>query len=103
MIDPQGGETLYAYDAVGNRESVTQANGQTPTYVYDALNGLTRQTTTDAAGNVIADYRYTMHSTGRREQIEELHNGRVSTYTYDALYRLTHDVISDPVKSGRDH
>ncbi|WP_431685685.1 Ig-like domain-containing protein [Hahella sp. NBU794] len=97
VIDPQGGETLYAYDAVGNRESVTQANGQTTAYVYDALNRLTRQTTTDAAGNVIADYRYTLHSTGRREQIEELHNGRVSTYTYDALYRLTHDVISDPV------
>ncbi|WP_431685683.1 RHS repeat domain-containing protein [Hahella sp. NBU794] len=58
---------------------------------------LTRQTTTDAAGNVIADYRYTLHSTGRREQIEELHSGRVSTYTYDALYRLTHDAISDPV------
>ncbi|ABC28911.1 Rhs family protein [Hahella chejuensis KCTC 2396] len=97
VIDPQGGETLYAYDAVGNRESVTQANGQTTAYVYDALNRLTRQTTTDAADNVIADYRYTLHSTGRREQIEELHNGRVSTYTYDALYRLTHDVISDPV------
>ncbi|WP_420794872.1 RHS repeat domain-containing protein [Hahella chejuensis] len=97
MIDPQGGETLYAYDAVGNRESVTQANGQTTTYVYDALNRLTRQTTTDAADNVIADYHYTLHSTGIREQIEELHNGRVSTYTYDALYRLTHDAISDPV------
>ncbi|ABC28923.1 Rhs family protein [Hahella chejuensis KCTC 2396] len=97
VIDPQGGETLYAYDAVGNRESVTQANGQTTAYIYDALNRLTRQTTADAANNVIADYRYTLHSTGRREQIEELHNGRVSTYTYDALYRLTHDTISDPV------
>ncbi|WP_253938791.1 polymorphic toxin-type HINT domain-containing protein, partial [Hahella sp. HN01] len=96
VIDPQGGETLYAYDAVGNRESVTQANGQTTTYVYDALNRLTRQTTTDAADNVIADYRYTLHNTGRREQIEELHNGRVLTYTYDALYRLTHDAISNP-------
>ncbi|WP_020405643.1 tandem-95 repeat protein [Hahella ganghwensis] len=97
VIDADGGETLYSYDAVGNRETVTQANSQVTTYTYDSLNRLTRLTTEDRVGNLITDYRYTLHSTGRRTQIEELHSGRTSSYTYDDLYRLTKDQINDPV------
>ncbi|OZG70938.1 hypothetical protein BTA51_22790 [Hahella sp. CCB-MM4] len=100
VIDPTGGRTLYIYDAVGNRETVSLANNQATSYEYDNLNRLTRLTTIDSLDNIITDYRYTLHITGRRTQIEELHTGRTSTYTYDDLYRLTKDQITDPINGN---
>jgi YD repeat-containing protein len=62
---------VYAYDAVGNRTSMTDASG-THTYIYDAANRLTSVDgvpyTWDARGNL-------------------LHDG-TNTYTYDAAGRM---------------
>jgi len=38
MSDPLTHTTRYAYDAVGNRTQVIDANNQTITYTYDAIN-----------------------------------------------------------------
>ena len=41
-INPDGKTVSYAYDANGNRSSMTDTQGQTTTYSYDALNRLER-------------------------------------------------------------
>ncbi|WP_417532048.1 putative Ig domain-containing protein [Marinobacter lipolyticus] len=99
VADSQG-QTLYTYDAVGNRESVSYPSGNVTLYDYDALNRLTRLTTTDAADQIVADYAYTLDATGRRTQVQEAHSGRTTSYTYDELYRLTGETITDPVNGN---
>ncbi|MDY6929919.1 MAG: RHS repeat-associated core domain-containing protein [Pseudomonadota bacterium] len=99
VADSQG-QTLYTYDAVGNRESVSYPSGNVTLYDYDALNRLTRLTTTDAADQILADYAYTLDATGRRAQVQEAHSGRTTSYSYDELYRLTGETITDPVNGN---
>lgn len=99
VADSQG-QTLYTYDAVGNRESVSYPSGNVTLYDYDALNRLTRLTTTDAADQILADYAYTLDPTGRRSQVQEAHNGRTTSYSYDELYRLTKETVTDPVNGN---
>jgi RHS repeat-associated protein len=100
VVEGSQGQTLYTYDAVGNRESVSYPSGNVTLYDYDALNRLTRLTTTDAADQIVADYAYTLGDTGRRMQVVESHNGRTTAYTYDDLYRLTTETVTDPVNGG---
>jgi len=99
VADSQG-QTLYTYDAVGNRESVRYPSGNVTLYDYDALNRLTRLTTTNAADQIVADYAYTLDATGRRTHVQEAHNGRTTSYSYDELYRLTGETITDPVNGN---
>ncbi|MGF2736979.1 Ig-like domain-containing protein, partial [Marinobacter sp. DUT-1] len=99
VADSQG-QTLYTYDAVGNRESVSYPSGNVTLYDYDALNRLTRLTTTDAENQIVADYAYTLDPTGRRIQVQEAHSGRTTRYSYDELYRLTGETITDPVNGN---
>lgn len=100
LVSDSRGNTVYGYDAVGNRASVLYPNGNRTTYEYDALNRLTRLTTTDALMQVLADYRYTLDATGRRVRVDEVHTGRVVRYEYDELYRLTRETVADPVHGG---
>ena len=97
VVEDNQGQTIYTYDAVGNRTSVSYPSGNVTLYDYDALNRLTRLTTTDAADQIVADYAYTLDATGRRTQVQETHSGRTTAYTYDELYRLTTETITDPV------
>jgi len=100
VVEDSQGRTLYTYDAVGNRESVSYPSGNVTLYDYDALNRLTRLTTTDAADQIVADYLYTLDDTGRRTQVVENHNGRTTAYRYGELYRLTGETITDPVNGN---
>ncbi|TBW58858.1 tandem-95 repeat protein [Marinobacter halodurans] len=96
-VDAGLGDTVYRYDNVGNRASISYPNGNRTAYDYDALNRLVALTTTDGSGAVVADYRYELDPTGRRIGMQERHNGRSTTYSYDELYRLTGEMITDPV------
>ncbi|WP_341502516.1 putative Ig domain-containing protein [Gallaecimonas sp. GXIMD4217] len=96
VVAPDEGVSEYGYDEVGNRTSLRQANGQLTRYQYDDLNRLVRQVSEDGQGNVLADYRYALHATGRRSGVQELHNGRSVAYGYDDLYRLTGETVTDP-------
>ncbi|EON91942.1 Rhs family protein [Marinobacter lipolyticus SM19] len=100
VVTASQGQTLYTYDAVGNRESVSYPSGNVTLYDYDALNRLTRLTTTDAADQILMDYAYTLDATGRRTQVQEAHSGRTTSYSYDELYRLTGETIADPVNGN---
>jgi RHS repeat-associated protein len=88
------GTTTYAYDAAGNRSSVTQANDVTTHYTYDSLNRLIELQSQNSSDVVLTRFIYTLDATGRREKIEEL-SGRVTDYVYDDLYRLTNEQITD--------
>ena len=85
-----GGESIYTYDANGNRLSLSRPGGLTDAYVYDALNRVTMATTSGAQGEV---YRvgYAYDLVGNRRQADETlaHQGALTTtYGYDAQYRL---------------
>ncbi|SMF03440.1 RHS repeat-associated core domain-containing protein [Alteromonadaceae bacterium Bs31] len=88
------GITSYAYDAVGNRSSISYPNGSSQVYRYNPLNRLTSIETYDGSGALVEQYDYTLHVTGRRTAIAEL-DGRETNYTYDQLYRLTAENITD--------
>ena len=81
--NPLGAATTFAYDRVGNRISLSDANGHTTSWGFDALNRLASVsapasgTTTyayDTAGNLITRTDANTHAT---------------TYGYDAEHRLT--------------
>ncbi|SFL91172.1 Ig-like domain-containing protein [Marinobacter zhejiangensis] len=94
------GETVYSYDKVGNRASVSYPNGNVTSYSYDALNRLVALTSIDVSNAVVADYRYELDPTGRRTGVQELHNGRSTGYSYDELYRLIGETVTDPVNGS---
>jgi RHS repeat-associated protein len=87
-IDPLGDERTWEYDADGNLEAETNAEGKTTSYTYDAANqlisierpdGQTEETRYDADGNV-------------EVQIDGLEHETI--YSYDALDRL--ETKTDP-------
>jgi YD repeat-containing protein len=92
VIAPDG-ETIYAYDSVGNRQQVTYANGTYTQYGYDKLNRLTSLETHKPDNSLLASYQYTLAPTGHRTQITE-HSGREVDYSYDDLYRLKEEAIT---------
>ncbi len=89
----------YAYDNVGNLQTVTYPNGVVHNYTYDQRNPLTNlgvNGTANGAPGAIASYAYTPDAAGHRTGLKEL-SGRTVTYGYDNLYRLTSETIaSDP-------
>ena len=86
------GTTSYSYDAVGNRTSTTYPNGVVTTYVYNSINALVSQVSTDENDNVLASYEYTIGANGERLSCTEL--GRIVEYTYDELERLTSETVT---------
>ncbi len=103
--------TTYAYTAVGSRDSVEMPNGAATLYQYDNLNRLTKLTNVNAADEILSEYSYTLHPTGRRTRVVEAqleadntYSETTVTYSYDALYRLTQEASADNVgaTSSRD-
>jgi RHS repeat-associated protein len=91
----------YAYDAVGNRSSVTLASGLVTTYLYDGLNRLTNMMH-KVGSTTNAIYSYKLDTTGRRTNAVEImaipstEGGGYLTNTlswqFDGMYRLTNEV-----------
>ena len=81
--------TQYAYDGVGNRTVVTDANNYATTYVYDDLNRLT--SVTDPLTHTTA---YAYDGVGNRTVVTDAKSQAI-TYTYDALNRVTDVVYPD--------
>jgi RHS repeat-associated protein len=81
------------YDLNGNRATLSQPNGVSTTYVYNALNRLTNLTTA-GAGLTVQSYGLTLGPAGNRTKIT-LGGGIERNYAYDDLYRLTQEKWTD--------
>jgi len=81
-INPDDTFAQYGYDSEGNIASVTDPNGNTTFYDYDALN---RLTTVTQPGNVITSYDYDTHGNLSSVADAESH---VTTYEYDDMGRV---------------
>lgn len=92
--------TTYGYDTVGNRASISYANGTSIEYRYNDLNRLTQVVHKDSSGTITQQFDYTLGFAGNRTKLTEL-SGRVVDYTYDDLYRLTSEVVTDSVNGHR--
>jgi len=97
--DTRTGETIYGYDAVGNLQGYQYPNGVTHGYSYDSLNRLTNLAS-GHAGNLRANYRYTVLPSGHRQTADETvaATSGVQTinrlYNYDDTYRLTSENLA---------
>jgi YD repeat-containing protein len=111
-VTDDGGATFttYAYDANGNRASVTYPNGTIAVYTYDEQNRLETLTNYRAsvtAANEISRFDYDVGLAGHRRGVVETLKPvgdpagatalqRTITYEYDDLYRLTREhVVED--------
>ena len=81
-IDADDAVTRYSYDAQSNRVAIVEPNGNTTSYVYDALNRQVRMT--NAAGDAIV----TSYDQNSNVKTVTAPNLNVTTNTYDALDRL---------------
>ncbi|WP_177428372.1 RHS repeat-associated core domain-containing protein [Candidatus Venteria ishoeyi] len=80
--DALGNTLQYAYDAVGNLNSLTYPDGKVVSYGYDAADRL--EYVTDWAGRVT---QYSYDANGRVTQMQRPNN-TVVTYAYDAAGQL---------------
>jgi RHS repeat-associated protein len=81
-INPDDIFTKYEYDSEGNIASVTDPNGNTIFYDYDALS---RLITTTQPGNVITSYDYDTHGNLSSVMDAQFH---VTTHEYDDMGRV---------------
>ena len=99
VTDPADRVSTYGYDENGNRESLVQPNGTETAYTYDALNRLTSlETTIPSLSRTIQSYAFTLGPAGNRTRIVEyagLPQQRTLDYSYDALYRLTGERVTE--------
>jgi RHS repeat-associated protein len=102
--------TTNAYTTVGNRWKVMLPNGIVTEYQYDSLNRLTNLTQKLGGTNLLANYGYQLHPTGRRTsaveilRIPDTEGGGYLTNTlgwaYDQMYRLTNETSTSSSSAG---
>jgi RHS repeat-associated protein len=85
----------YAFDAVGNLQTISYGNGVTSQNQHDALNRLTNLVWKLNAGT-LASFYYQVGIAGNQTNLSETVNGASRNYAwqYDTLYRLTNENIS---------
>ncbi len=81
-IKADDGYAQYGYDGEGNLSAVTDFNGNTTSYSYDALN---RVITVAQPGSILTSYDYDMHGNLASVLDAESHE---TTYTYDDMSRV---------------
>jgi YD repeat-containing protein len=82
VTDAQGNTTSFTYDARGNRTSSTDALGNVTTYTYDVMN---RLTSIVQPGGATTSFAY--DTRGRRTSVTDA-NGQTTAYQYDDADRL---------------
>ena len=101
--EPGNRATSYTYDVEGNRTSMTNVEGNTWYYTYDAYGRLVKtedptSATTEIAYNTVGQVTVTTNSEGRATVREYDSDGRLTsvtalgvttTYAYDLRDRLT--------------
>ena len=93
VTDRSGGVTIYTYNGNGFLTKVEYPNGVTAEYTCDALSRLVEEIVSNSAGEVIAQYSYTLGAAGEKLEVQELE--RTISYTYDELFRLTSESVTE--------
>jgi len=88
-IKADDGYSEYGYDTDGNVNAVTDFNGNTTTYGYDALS---RVITVAQPGGILTSYDYDQH--GNLASVLDAENYE-TTYTYDDLGRVVATTSTD--------
>jgi RHS repeat-associated protein len=91
-VTANGGTTTYTYDLLGNQIGYVLANGVRETRNYDVLNRLTQVSQTNSAGQLLAEYRYTLDAMGNRTKVVE--GDRQTDFTYDTRDRLVKEAVT---------
>jgi RHS repeat-associated protein len=84
--------TTYEYDAEGNLDKVSYANGVLNDYGADAR-GRIKTLASTWNGSARGQFTYTFNAAGLRASVQEL-GGRTAAYGYDGLNRLTRETVS---------
>ena len=82
----------YTYDKNGNRATMTNGNGTTVTYAYNAANLVTSLQNKKGL-STLSNYVYQYYLDGNQAQKND-HTGRSTSYAYDAQRRLTQEAES---------
>ena len=82
----------YTYDKNGNRATMTNGNGTTVTYAYNAANLVTSLQNKKGL-STLSNYVYQYYLDGNQAQKTD-HTGRSTSYAYDAQRRLTQEAES---------
>ena len=91
--------TLFGYDKVGNRQSVTRTNAagtvfSTTGYAYDTLNRLTDIINKNGSNAVVSKFHYVLRADGKRQSVTEsgpATSNATTNYTYDDQGKLTQE------------
>jgi len=89
VTDPRGNSTAYTHSSVGQVTSTTDPLGNTTQLEYDAGGNLVRST--DALGNIKT---YTYDANRNQETLTDA-RGNTTSYAVDALNRLTRETFAD--------
>lgn len=88
--DPSAGTKIFGYDASGNINKETDANGKITNLIYDSYN---RIETKEVVGEFTTTYKY---NEDELLESESSTNGTSRTYGYDALFRLETEKEATP-------
>ena len=91
--------TLFGYDKVGNRQSVSRTNAagtvfSTTTYIYDSLNRLTDIVNKNGSNGLVSSYHYGLRADGKRYSVTEsgpATSNATINYFYDDQGKLTEE------------
>ena len=88
ISDPSAGTITYVYDAIGNLVHQTNANGVRSSFKYDNFNRLTTKTISDTQLNDSTEISY-IYDTRKKAKLSTVatNNNYTENYYYDALLR----------------
>ena len=87
VVQPNGGQQLLSWNALGKKVNHTDALGRRTNYTYDSFGDQICRTTIDSSGNVISTERVARDSVGRVVAIEDSIGG-VASFVYDSLSQV---------------
>ncbi|MEM7542808.1 MAG: RHS repeat-associated core domain-containing protein, partial [Pseudomonadota bacterium] len=94
--DATNGETISTYDLLGNITSITDAEGQVTTFIYDDLGRLIETIDPIIESPTDKTERITQYDQAGNVLESEDRTGRIARHTYDVLNRRTQtDYLSD--------
>ena len=89
MTDPLEKSEIYSYDLAGRLMETIDRNGNTTTFIYDALDNIVEKTVRNKDNTVLGRYTYKYYTTGNRAEMSG--GGTTVNYIYDDFGRLINE------------